>query len=98
MDCHSMVCFLKHNVFKFNPLHQMKKIILLIFSLYAITASGQQFFQTTPASQKWVDKSFKKLTRKQKIAQLMVVRLSDRRGKDIVFLEPEVTKYIKKFD
>ena len=76
----------------------MKKIILIIFSLYAITASGQQFFQTTPASQKWVDKSFKKLTRKQKIAQLMVVRLSDRRGKDVVFLEPEVTRYIKKYD
>jgi beta-N-acetylhexosaminidase len=76
----------------------MKRILVLIFSLYAITASGQQFFQTTPASQKWVDKSFKKLTRKQKIAQLMVVRLSDRRGKDVVFLEPEVTKYIKKYD
>jgi len=76
----------------------MKKIILIIFSLYTITASGQQFFQTTPASQKWVDKSFKKLTRKQKIAQLMVVRLSDRRGKDVVFLEPEVTRYIKKYD
>ena len=76
----------------------MKRILLLIFSLYAIGASGQQFFQITPASQNWVDKTFHSLTRKQKIAQLMVMRLSERRGKEIVFLEDEVTKYIKKYN
>jgi beta-N-acetylhexosaminidase len=76
----------------------MKRILLLIFSLYAIGASGQQFFQITPASQNWVDKIFHSLTRKQKIAQLMVMRLSERRGKEIVFLEDEVTKYIKKYN
>ncbi|MDP4291581.1 MAG: glycoside hydrolase family 3 N-terminal domain-containing protein, partial [Bacteroidota bacterium] len=76
----------------------MKYISLLIFLLYAITASGQQFFQTTPASQQWIDKTFHKLTRKQKIAQLMVLRLSDRRGKDIVFLEDEVKRDLKKYN
>ena len=76
----------------------MKHILLLIFSLYAIGVSGQQFFQTTPASQRWVEKTFHKLSRKQKIAQLMVMRLSERRGKEIAFLEDEVTQYIKKYD
>jgi beta-glucosidase-like glycosyl hydrolase len=76
----------------------MKRVLLLIFSLCALGASGQQFFQTTPASKRWVDKTFHKLTRKQKIGQLMVIRLSERRGKEIVFLEDQVSKYIKKYD
>lgn len=76
----------------------MKRILLLIFALYAVTASGQQFFQTTPASQHWVDKTFKKLSRKQKIAQLMVMRLSERRGNEIAFLEEEVAKNIRKYN
>lgn len=76
----------------------MKRLLLLIFSLYAITASGQQFFQTTPASQHWVDKTFNKLTRKQKIAQLMVIRLSVSKGNEVVFFEKDVAKYIRKYD
>jgi len=76
----------------------MKHLLLIVFSLYTIGTSGQQFFQTTPASQRWVDKTFHKLTRRQKIGQLMVIRLSERRGKEIVFLEDQVTQYVKKYD
>jgi len=75
----------------------MKRLILLIFTLMTIATPAQKFFETTPASQQWVNKNFKKLSRKQKIAQLMVMRLSDHTGKDIYFFEDELSKEIKKY-
>ncbi|WP_345947589.1 glycoside hydrolase family 3 N-terminal domain-containing protein [Mucilaginibacter sp. PAMB04274] len=51
----------------------------------------------TSVAQQWVDKNFKSLSRKQKIAQLMVVRMSEKRGKDVVFFDKEVESYIKKY-
>jgi beta-glucosidase-like glycosyl hydrolase/CubicO group peptidase (beta-lactamase class C family) len=76
----------------------MKRLLLLIFSLYAISASGQQFFQTTPASKQWVDKAFDKLSRRQKIAQLMVIRMSVGSGKEIIFFEKDVAKNMRKYN
>ena len=75
----------------------MKKLLLIIFAFYSFAASAQQFMQPSVAAQRWVDHTFKKLSRKQKIAQLMVIRLSEKRGKEVVFFEKEVEKYIQKY-
>lgn len=75
----------------------MKHLLLIVFSLYSFAVSGQQFMQTSTVSQQWVDHTFKQLSRKQKIAQLMVIRLSERRGKEVVFFEKEVEKNIQKY-
>lgn len=65
--------------------------------LYSLAASAQQFMQTSIASQRWVDHTFKKLSRKQKIAQLMVIRLSEKRGNEVAFFDKEVEKNIQKY-
>jgi beta-glucosidase-like glycosyl hydrolase/CubicO group peptidase (beta-lactamase class C family) len=76
----------------------MKHILTLFFSLSAILASGQAFLQPSPAAQRWVDSTFKHLSKKEKIAQLMVLRLSERRGKEVVFFEKEVAEYSRKYN
>ncbi|UEG51635.1 serine hydrolase [Mucilaginibacter daejeonensis] len=68
--------------------------ILLPLSLQSF---AQQPRPDTIAAQKWVDQQFKKLSRRQKIAQLMVMRLSEKRGKDVVFFTEDIEKLIKKY-
>lgn len=66
--------------------------------LSAVTVSAQEFLQTSPASQQWVNQAFRKLSKREKIAQLMVIRLSERKGNSAVFYEEEVEKYIRKYN
>jgi len=76
----------------------MKPLLTLTLLFCSLFASGQQFLQTMPAAQRWVDSTFKKLNRNEKIAQLMVMRVSERRGKEVVFLEKEVAENSQKYN
>ena len=76
----------------------MKHIFTLAFSLCTLLASGQAFMQPSPAAQRWVDSTFSKLYKKEKIAQLMVLRMSERRGKEVVFFEKEVAANSRKYN
>jgi len=64
-----------------------------------MAANAQQFYEQTPAAQHWVDSVFKKLSKKERIAQLIVVRESarDNKGKP-VFYDSAVTAYIQKYN
>lgn len=75
-----------------------KQFLLLALLISSLSVSAQEFLQTSAASQEWVDQTFRKLSRKEKIAQLMVIRLSERRGKDVVFFDKEVGKYVRKYN
>src|SRR6478752_3214437 len=75
----------------------MKKPLCLLFLLSAIHCFSQQ--NPTTAS-KWVDSVFKSLNEDQKIAQLMVIRMSsiDPSTKKVTFYEKEVSEAIKKYN
>ncbi|MCJ8209246.1 serine hydrolase [Mucilaginibacter sp. RS28] len=63
----------------------------------SISAIGQTVDRDSAQADKWVKKAFRKLNKNQKIAQLMVLRLSERRGKEVVFFDEDIKKYIKKY-
>lgn len=62
-------------------------------------APAQQFYEQTPAAKHWVDSVYKKLSKKERIAQLIVLRESsrDNTGK-AVFFDSAVTAYIQKYN
>ncbi|MCO4294273.1 serine hydrolase [Solitalea sp. MAHUQ-68] len=80
-----------------------KKLILswlgqsMLVGLFATAAQAQQFLQPSPAADHWADSVMKTLNKKQKIAQLLVLRASERKGSEVVFYEEEISKYIKKY-
>jgi beta-N-acetylhexosaminidase len=89
------------NFFTKNTVKRRCMLSVLSAALVAtssLVAKGQINAQNTPASKLWVEQAFKKLSRKQKVAQLMVVRLSERKGKDIVFFDKEVRKYVRRYN
>ncbi|WP_242689261.1 glycoside hydrolase family 3 N-terminal domain-containing protein [Pedobacter sp. SYSU D00535] len=90
------------NFFNTNSMNRKGLLRALLLSLLVngivAVANAQQFLQKTPAAQAWVEQSLKKLTRRQKIAQLMVIRLSERKGKEVVFYDKEVGKYVRKYN
>lgn len=59
---------------------------------------AQEFLQVSKASQQWADSVYKKLNRREKIAQLMVLRLSERSGDSAIFYTKEVSRYIQKYN
>lgn len=73
----------------------MIKKIVLVF-MCCITTSFL-WAQNSPA-QKWVDSVFASLTPDQRIAQLMVVRLSERTPTGILFYDKKVTELVKKYN
>lgn len=74
----------------------MRKLLLLIcFYLFLSHVQAQQFSLQEKASKHWVDKVFKKLNKKQRIAQLMIIRAYSNMGQDHV---DEVTKLIKDYN
>lgn len=84
------------HVTKINRNTQMKRSILsVLFSLFLSGLSAQQFYEHTPAADKWVRKQFRKLSKDQRIAQLMIIRAHSNLGPDHV---KEVTDLIKKYN
>jgi beta-N-acetylhexosaminidase len=75
----------------------MKRPLCLIFLLSALRLFSQQTAPT--AASKWVDSVFATLNEDQKIAQLMVMRMSGiDAGKKVVFYEKEVKEAIEKYN
>src|ERR1700758_1191771 len=50
------------------------------------------------SQQAWVDSVFNSLTEDQRIAQLMVVRLSEKTAEGVKFYDQQVQDYIKKYN
>ena len=74
----------------------MKRSILsVLFLLVLSNLSAQQFYEHTPAADKWVKKQFNKLSKDQRIAQLMIIRAHSNLGPDHV---KEVTDLVKKYN
>ncbi len=69
-------------------------IVILLFS-QQIFAQGQ-----TAAAQHWADSVYKKLSKNERIAQLMVVRLStiDSKTKTVTFYDDKVEELVKKYN
>ncbi|EOR92791.1 Beta-hexosaminidase [Arcticibacter svalbardensis MN12-7] len=76
----------------------MKKLIIIAFLLSSTGLYAQRFLEVTPQSQHWADSTLKKLSRRQKIAQLMVIRTSTRSTKGVEFFEKDVLRYIRKYN
>jgi beta-N-acetylhexosaminidase len=70
-----------------------KSFLVLAFAIITTTLSAQN-----NAAQKWVDSVFTSLTPDQRIAQLMVVRLSERTPTGILFYDKKVTELVKKYN
>ena len=77
----------------------MKKICLVSsFCLLLLSASSlfaQSFYEETPQAKKWVKQQFRKLSKDQRIAQLMIIRAHSNLGPEHV---KEVTDLIKKYN
>ncbi|MGV3594042.1 MAG: glycoside hydrolase family 3 N-terminal domain-containing protein [Sediminibacterium sp.] len=74
----------------------MKKLFLFCLSALIFTGiAAQQFYERTPEADKWVRKQFRKLSKDQRIAQLMIIRAHSNLGADHV---KEVTDLIKKYN
>jgi len=74
----------------------MRKIICsLSLFLFAFQLPAQVFYQQTPSAKHWVDSVFNKLNKKQKIAQLMIVRAYSNASQEHV---AEVAKLITDYN
>ena len=73
------------------------KTVLLSILLFCYIYSFPQM-KTTLTQQQWVDSVFSSLSEDQRIAQLMVVRLSSRNEKGVVWFDQEVTDNIQKYN
>lgn len=77
----------------------MKKfniVIVLCCLLFAANAVfAQSFYEETPQAKKWVKQQFRKLSKDQRIAQLMIIRAHSNLGPEHV---KEVTDLIKKYN
>ncbi|WP_036691453.1 glycoside hydrolase family 3 protein [Pedobacter glucosidilyticus] len=76
----------------------IKKLIIFSLMLLSGGVQAQEFLQVSKASQQWADSVYKKLNRREKIAQLMVLRLSERSGDSAIFYTKEVSRYIQKYN
>ncbi len=72
----------------------MKKILLFA----CVLLSSYSFAQTGRSQQQWVDSVFNSLTDDQRIAQLMVVRLSARTGTGVEWYDQQVADNIRKYN
>ncbi|MES2331874.1 MAG: glycoside hydrolase family 3 N-terminal domain-containing protein [Bacteroidota bacterium] len=68
-------------------------VLALLFFSFAVTA--QNFYEKTPAAERWVKKKFRKLSKDERIAQLMIIRAHSNLGPEHV---AEVTELIKKYN
>ncbi|MEO6315429.1 MAG: glycoside hydrolase family 3 N-terminal domain-containing protein [Chitinophagaceae bacterium] len=76
----------------------MKKILVLLAVLVQVSVSAQH--TSSLGAAQWVDSIFKTLSKEQKIAQLMIVRLSTGNATktQVVFHDKEVAEAIQKYN
>ncbi|MEO7444314.1 MAG: glycoside hydrolase family 3 N-terminal domain-containing protein, partial [Ferruginibacter sp.] len=78
----------------------MKKLLLPVFlALFISPAFSQYPAGTSMAAKKWSDSVYNSLTPVQRIAQLMVVRLSSMNSaREVIFLDAEVEDLIRRYN
>jgi len=69
-------------------------VLVLSFGL-SLSVKAQKFYEKTPAAERWVKKKFRKLSKDERIAQLMIIRAHSNLGAEHV---AEVTELIKKYN
>ncbi len=69
-------------------------VLVLSFGL-SLSVNAQKFYEKTPAAERWVKKKFRKLSKEERIAQLMIIRAHSNLGAEHV---AEVTELIKKYN
>ncbi|MBC7746082.1 MAG: glycoside hydrolase family 3 [Flavobacterium sp.] len=70
----------------------------ILFLIMPGFISAQTFLEANPTAQKWADNTASKLSRKQKIAQLMVIRVSEMQNGNVVFFDKQLEKDILKYN
>src|SRR5947209_2106415 len=71
---------------------------ILILLLLSGKAHAQTFYSPSETATHWVDSTFKKLSKKQRIAQLMVIRLSEKTATGVLFYNEKVEAEIRKYN
>jgi beta-N-acetylhexosaminidase len=74
----------------------MKRTLCLLFLFPCFYSMSQNISATS--GKNWVDSVFKTLSPDQKIAQLIVVRMSSTDGKNVFFYEDEVQEAVQKYN
>src|SRR5688572_2946361 len=74
----------------------MKRTLCLLFLLPCLYSMSQNISATS--GKNWVDSVFNSLSPDQKIAQLIVVRMSSTDGKNVFFYENEVQEAVQKYN
>lgn len=78
----------------------MKGLMISLFTVFACNTLTAQhsFYSVTPTAKLWVDSVYKSLSKEQRIAQLMVVRLSAKTPDGWQFLDADVEEQITKYN
>src|SRR3954452_17080484 len=77
----------------------MKRLLVVLFLLASSFANfAQTFYKETPLAKHWVDSVFKKLSKEERIAQLMVVRLSAKTPDSVIFYDKKVEEEIRQYN
>jgi beta-glucosidase-like glycosyl hydrolase/CubicO group peptidase (beta-lactamase class C family) len=77
----------------------MKRLSLVLFLLASSFGNfAQSFYNETPEAKHWVDSVFKKLSKEERIAQLMVVRLSAKTPDGVIFYDKKVEEEIRQYN
>src|SRR5579872_5533465 len=76
----------------------MRNFLAFCLCLVSLTLSAQH--SGNPAADRWVDSVYKTLSNDQKIAQLMVIRMSsiDQTAHRVVFYDKEVEEAVRKYN
>ena len=77
-----------------------RKLLYVLVALlpafgFSLLVKSQNFYEKTPAAERWVKKKFRKLSKDERIAQLMIIRAHSNLGPEHV---TEVTELIKKYN
>ncbi len=76
------------------------KYLFTVAAVFGILLSvqAQSFYHNTPEATHWVDSVFKSLGKKERIAQLMVVRLSEKVPGGVAFYDDKVEQNIRDYN
>ncbi len=76
----------------------MKIFLAATLALICSTGSAQHFYNNNPVAKYWVDSVYNSLTKQQRIAQLMVVRLSEKTPGGVNFRDAQVRSLIQQYN
>jgi beta-N-acetylhexosaminidase len=93
MSRNSVTCLLQ--VFAMKRIASRLLLTFAAISLFSTVSISQKFYEQTPAAMRWVKKKFRKLSKDERIAQLMIIRAHSNLGPEHV---AEVTELIKKYN